>query len=128
MRKLKYVKLFEKFDDENEFIGTQVTIDFDLSQDPTIKKLGNPGQSISAKIGGIDKEEKKILFLNPKTDGHIFTIKYYDPEPGVKGGFYQYDNVTDQKLGGVKEANQGKTLDRIRNKYDINGSWVRKNN
>jgi len=122
---MKYIKLFENFESD-EFKGKKVTIDFELSKDPTIPtrfykrlKLGNPGKSINAIIGGIDKEERKVLFVNEKGN-HIFTLKYYEPESGEPAGYYQYDNVTNQKLGRVKESYQGKTLDQIRTKYNWN--------
>ena len=82
MRKLKYVKLFENFESD-EFKGKEVTIDFELSNDPDVKKLGNSGKLIKAIIGGIDKEERKVMFFNPKTNNHIFTIKYYEAESGA---------------------------------------------
>jgi hypothetical protein len=116
---MKYIKLFENFESD-EFKDKKVTIDFELSKDPTIIKLGNPGKSINAIIGGIDKEERKVLFKNPETDSHIFTIRYYETESGEPAGYFQYDNVTNQKLGRVKESYQGKTLDHIRTKYNWN--------
>jgi hypothetical protein len=118
MRKLKYVKLFENFVSD-EFKGKEVTIEFELSKDTTMIKLGNPGKSIKAIIGGIDKEERKVLFVNEKGN-HIFTLKYYELESGEPAGFFEYDNLTNQKLVRVKESYQGKTLDNIRTKYNWN--------
>lgn len=116
---MRHLKAFENFQEPEEFTGKKITLDFEKSDDKDAMKLGHPGQSITATIGGIDPEEKKVILRNEKGN-HVFTIKYFGHDEvnnPSEVGYYEFYNLGKIKLSKVKEAYQGNTLDNIVTKY-----------